>query len=112
MKIDNRYNEIAKIAMNKVIWFMINMSFDNVTYELPWNGEKVTEWLPVFLGKVKWGCNTEHIVNKWKTYSGVDPNLAETFVRFYSGLDTKNSRALLDYIIEAYDNERNLPINY
>ena len=109
MKIDEKSKETAIIAMNKLIGFICNMPYDYVTYQIPWSGETKLDWLPKFIKDVKWNCNTEHIVSKWKKYvkdSSDYPDKA--FILFYYALDTKNSRALLNYIIDNYDDERSI----
>jgi hypothetical protein len=109
MKIDEKSKETAIIAMNKLIGFIGNIPYDYVTYQIPWSGETKIDWLPEFIKDVKWTCNTEHIVSKWKKClkdSFDYPDKA--FILFYYEIDSKNSRALLNYIIDKYDNENKI----
>lgn len=108
MKIDEKSKETAIIAMNKLMWFIPNMPFKYVEYNLPWNGQIHKEWLPSFIDEVDWGCSKYHIVQKWKDYNSSHFDLSDAFSLFYFGLDTKNSRALLKYIIDTYDNDRSI----
>lgn len=105
MNITDRTSGIS--GMNKLLWFMTNYDWENVSYEIPWSGETITEWLPSFIGRIEWGCNTAHIVEKWKsvfsTYSSSD-----SILYFYFALDNENSKKVLEYIIDNYNNERNI----
>ena len=105
MKIENK--ETGIIAMNKLVWFITHYEWENVSYEIPWSGETKTEWLPKFIGKVEWGCNTEHIVGKWKDVQekyGYELGV----IYLYFGLDNENAKKLFEYVIDNYDNERNI----
>ena len=108
MKIDEKFKETAIIAMNKLMWFVPNIPFKYVSYELPWDGQKRKEWLPSFIDEVDWGCSKYHIVQKWHDYNHNHPDLSDAFSLFYESLDVKNTRALLTYIIDKYDNERSI----
>lgn len=108
MKIDKKSKEIAIIAMNKLMWFIPNMPFKYVEYEFPWDGQTRKEWLPSFIDETDWGCSKYHIVEKWKGYNSNHPDLSDAFNLFYESLDDKNTRALLTYIIDNYDNERSI----
>lgn len=110
MKIDEKFKEIAIISMNKLMWFVPNMPFKYVSYELPWDGQTHKEWLPSFIDEVDWNCNKYHIARKWKEYNSNHSDLSDAFSLFYISLDTKNTRALLTYIIDKYDNERSIRI--
>lgn len=110
MKIDEKFKEIAIIAMNKLMWFVPNMPFKHVSYELPWDGQSHKEWLPSFIDEVNWDCSKYHIAQKWKEYNSTHSDLSDVFSLFYISLDVKNTRALLTYIIDKYDNERSIRI--
>ena len=107
MKVKDMPSAVA--GMNKLLSFIENIPYENVTYELPWSDETRTEWLPKFIKDVKWSCNTAHIIEKWKisntTYFG-QSNRA--FIWFYFGLDSNNSRSLLEYICNNYNDEREI----
>ena len=102
-KITDRESAIQ--GMNKMFFYAMNMPFIQTTYSMPWDDKKTkTEWLPNFIEGVDWTCNKAHIVGLWKDASEQGGYFGK-FMAFYSYLDNKNRKALLDYIIETYNNE-------
>ena len=105
MNITDRTSGIS--GMNKLLWFMTNYDWENVSYEIPWSGEIVTEWLPKFIGRIEWGCNIAHIIKKWKSVFSAYSS-SDSILYFYFALDNENSKKVLNYIIDNYNNERNI----
>lgn len=92
--------ESAIEAMNTMFYYAMNFPFSEVSYETLWEGTK-KEWLPKFIGDIDWGCNLEHIVNKWKKCEEQGGYYGKVYA-FYAELDDKNRKRFLGYILDNY----------
>lgn len=64
-------------------------------------------YVPRFLAEVKWTCNLQHMVDKWKL-ACLSQNESAYLMTFYANLDNDNRRALLEWVLENYTTERKL----
>lgn len=98
--------QIALTAINK--WMYFGWNYKTIPHE--WksgNGELKTGNFPEFLVKAKWTCNFDHMAGKWAAAIRTD-DCHSYLSRFYAELDTDNRRALLEWVMEHYQDERKL----
>lgn len=88
-------------AINKWMYFTWNfgyMSFEGNDY-VP------AGWYPEFLIETKWNCPLPHMVSKWQQACNATNDAHAIFSRFYAELGIYNRRALLEWILDNYDDE-------
>lgn len=86
--------KMAMIAINK--WMYFGWNYSNMEYK--------GMFIPQFLVETKWTCNREHMIEKWKNATRSDsPN--EYLTKFYAELDMGNRQALIEWVMENYNNE-------
>lgn len=95
------------IGINKFLFYGWN--YYSVSHE--WrntpNGELHYATVPDFLANVKWTFPFEHAYSKWKACTDGNDSIAYV-AKFYSELDGENRKAMLQYIIENYNDEQKL----
>lgn len=92
--------EIAMAAINKWVYFSLN--YKVVPYTKPNDNEVI--YLPEFIVAIKWTCPISHMIGKWK--SATRSNDPYTYlIRFYIELDTQNSKLLLEWVMNNYNDE-------
>ena len=93
-------------AINK--WVFFGWNYSCVHHEwISVNGEKKCEAVPQFLAEVKWTCNFDHMLSKWKIATH-DANANSYLVKFYAELDDRNRELLLEWVMEHYDGEKKI----
>lgn len=98
--------QLAMAAINKWLFFCWNYSCQLCEWT-DIHGNKHSECLPDFLVGAHWTCNLTHMVEKWKrAVNEGSPNSYLT--RFYGDLDVFNRRALLQWVMENYHDERKI----
>ena len=95
--------EAALVAINK--WMYFGWNYKIVSRDKKnWDGYMERESVPEFLLKVKWTCNIEHMIGKWKaacSYGTPDGYLP----RFYAELDQTNRALLIEWVMKNYNDE-------
>ena len=95
--------ETAIKAINK--WVFFGWNYSCVHHEwISVNGEKKCEAVPQFLAEVKWTCNLDHMLSKWKIATH-DANANSYLVKFYAELDVKNRVLLVEWVMANYNDE-------
>lgn len=87
----------AMVAINK--WMFFGWNYSSIEHE----GQS----LPEFLVKVKWTCNLEHMVSKWNNITR-KKNPHAYISTFYAELDMENRKAMIEWVIENYNDERRI----
>lgn len=98
--------QMAINAINK--WIFFGWNYSCVEHE--WtdaNGNKRIEVLPRFLVEVKWTCNFDHMLSKWRLATH-NTDSHSYLVRFYAELGAENCRLLLEWVMENYHDERKI----
>lgn len=101
--------ENMKIAINAINkWNFFCWNYESALYE--WGGlnnELRSAVVPVFLTKVRWTCNFDHMLSKWEDACRTGHYM--TFLpKFYAELDTENRKALLEWVMMNYNGEKQL----
>lgn len=91
--------ESAKKGMDKMFYFAMNIPYDNISYQFPWEEKVRLEILPEFVRDIDWGCDMSHIIEKWKTSLNEYGYYGAVF-NFYENLDSKNREKFLEYILK------------
>lgn len=99
MKINDK--ESAIVAMNELFYYAMNFKWEKISYE-NYRGSVETKWVPEFVKDVEYGCDVQHIIGIWESCYE-DAGTWGGFMAFYSRLDNRNRRKLLEYIIDTYD---------
>lgn len=98
----------ALMAINKFMYYSWN--YPLVYHEWKTDGDIIRkETVPEFLVQVRWHCNFEHMLSKWRESIKSD-NPMTYFPEFYSRLDLWNRKLFLEWIMENYNDERKLEL--
>jgi len=98
--------ETAIKAINK--WVFFGWNYSCVHHEwISVNGEKKCEAVPQFLAEVKWTCNFDHMLSKWKIATH-DTNANSYLVKFYAELGVENRLLLLEWVMANYNDEQKI----
>lgn len=98
--------ETAIKAINK--WVFFGWNYSCVHHEwISVNGEKKCEAVPQFLAEVKWTCNFDHMLSKWKIATH-DANANSYLVKFYAELGVENRLLLLEWVMANYNDEQKI----
>lgn len=98
--------EAAIKAINK--WIYFGWNYPCIEHEwIDVHGDKRFGVVPQFLVEVKWTCNFEHMLSKWKAATH-DTVSSAYLVKFYAELDTTNSKLLLEWVMENYNDEQKI----
>lgn len=85
----------ALVAINK--WMYFGWNYKSMCHK--------GKFVPKFLAEVKWTCNYEHMLEKWESVT--DRNVTNAYlVSFYAELDMPNRQALLEWVMNNYNDER------
>lgn len=97
---------IAVTAINKWLYY----GWNYITKYFSWTdsaGTEQGEYLPEFLGEVKWTCPFLHMVGKW--HKATESRNADAYlVRFYAELDNQNRQLLLEWVLRYYSGEKSI----
>lgn len=93
--------QIVMDAINK--WVYFSLGYTVVPYTYP-NDKNVTVYVPEFIVAVKWTCSISHMIGKWKSATRSE-NAYSYLICFYKELDTQNSKLLLEWVMNKYNDE-------
>lgn len=100
---------IAIKAINKFFYFSLNYESGQI-YILHGDIRQV----PKFITRIKWGCPTDHMVEKWcalaEQLKSGDIDSFGVINRFYAGLDNDCRVKFLNWILDNYKGEGQLKI--
>lgn len=98
--------KIAIKAINK--WVFFGWNYSCIHHEwISVNGEKKCEVVPQFLAEIKWTCNFDHMLSKWKVAIH-DANANSYLVKFYAELGVENRLLLLEWVMANYNDEQKI----
>jgi hypothetical protein len=86
--------------INSFFYFSMNYNINHYDWTDMW-GEQHSDYLPDFVMGADWGCSREHMIKKWKQ-AEQEETVNGRMNYFYSKLDNKNRRALIDWMMENY----------
>lgn len=104
--------EALKIGIEAVNrWIFHGWNYDTTTVAVPDpaydNKCAKSLTVPRFLAEAKWSCNLPHMIEKLN--SACRNKTADAYlVSFYAELDNYNRKALLEWVLQNYTDERKL----
>ena len=93
-------------AINK--WLYFGWNYGMVMHSwTDYGNNECEKYVPRFLVEAKWTCNFCHMYDKWQ--HAVEKGNTDSFLgAFYANLDTENRIALLEWVMENYNDEMKL----
>lgn len=96
--------KVAIQAIHTWIYHAWNYSMESYRWTDS-EGMEHEDILPSFLIHTKWNTNLQHMIKKWKMASGGNEPTAY-LPNFYAGPSTGNCVALLEWILENYEDAK------